>query len=376
MKLTTAGESHGRALTAIIEGLPSNLIIEIDEIDYYLALRQSGYGRGARQKIESDRAVILSGVRNKLTLGSPLCLMVENKDYKNWEEYMSPYGADVTARRLTRVRPGHADLTGLFKYDQTDARNILERASARETAVRVAAGTVARMFLSELGVEVAGYVRSVEGIFDDKEYSFEEIKAAKSSELFMPDAALCERAKRRIDEIKEAKDTAGGIIELHVKGMKSGFGSCMAYSEKLDAHLAFAVMSVQAIKGVEIGLGFEAARRPGSCVHDEIYYKDGAFFRKTNNAGGIEGGMSNGEEIVLRAAMKPIPTLMRGLDTVDFDTKEACRAATERSDVCSVAACDVILESVVCFALAQKILERLGGDNMREVKERWNRLPQ
>ena len=376
MKLTTAGESHGRALTAIIEGLPSNLTIEIDEIDYYLALRQSGYGRGARQKIESDRAVILSGVRNKLTLGSPLCLMVENKDYKNWEEYMSPYGADVTARRLTRVRPGHADLTGLFKYDQTDARNILERASARETAVRVAAGTVARMFLRELGVEVAGYVRSVEGISDDKEYSFEEIKAAKSSELFMPDAALCERAKRRIDEIKEAKDTAGGIIELQVKGMKSGFGSCMAYSEKLDAHLAFAVMSVQAIKGVEIGLGFEAARRPGSRVHDEIYYKDGAFFRKTNNAGGIEGGMSNGEEIVLRAAMKPIPTLMRGLDTVDFDTKEACRAATERSDVCSVAACDVILESVVCFALAQKILERLGGDNMREVKERWNRLPQ
>ena len=376
MKLTTAGESHGRALTAIIEGLPSNLTIEIDEINYYLALRQSGYGRGARQKIESDRAVILSGVRNKLTLGSPLCLMVENKDYKNWEEYMSPYGADVTARRLTRVRPGHADLTGLFKYDQTDARNILERASARETAVRVAAGTVARMFLSELGVEVAGYVRSVEGISDDKEYSFEEIKAAKSSELFMPDAALCERAKRRIDEIKEAKDTAGGIIELHVKGMKSGFGSCMAYSEKLDAHLAFAVMSVQAIKGVEIGLGFEAARRPGSRVHDEIYYKDGAFFRKTNNAGGIEGGMSNGEEIVLRAAMKPIPTLMRGLDTVDFDTKEACRAATERSDVCYVAACDVILESVVCFALAQKILERLGGDNMREVKERWNRLPQ
>ena len=376
MKLTTAGESHGRALTAIIEGLPSNLTIEIDEIDYYLALRQSGYGRGARQKIESDRAVILSGVRNKLTLGSPLCLMVENKDYKNWEEYMSPYGADVTARRLTRVRPGPADLTGLYKYDQTDARNILERASARETAVRVAAGTVARMFLRELGVEVAGYVRSVEGISDDKEYSFEEIKAAKSSELFMPDAALCERAKRRIDEIKEAKDTAGGIIELHVKGMKSGFGSCMAYSEKLDAHLAFAVMSVQAIKGVEIGLGFEAARRPGSRVHDEIYYKDGAFFRKTNNAGGIEGGMSNGEEIVLRAAMKPIPTLMRGLDTVDFDTKEACRAATERSDVCSVAACDVILESVVCFALAQKILERLGGDNMREVKERWNRLPQ
>lgn len=376
LKLTTAGESHGRALTAIIEGLPSNLTVDVGEIDRYLALRQGGYGRGARQKIEKDRVQIISGVRNRLTLGSPLCLAVENRDYANWEEYMSPYGADVTKRRLTRVRPGHADLTGLLKYDQTDARNILERASARETAVRVAAGTIARMFLRELGVEVAGYVKSVESICDGKSYTFEEIKAAKSSELFMPDAALCECAKKRIDEIREAKDTAGGIIELRVKGMKSGFGSCMTYGEKLDAHLAFAVMSVQAVKGVEVGLGFEAAKRPGSLVHDEIYYQDGVFTRRTNNAGGIEGGMTNGEEIVLRAAMKPIPTLMRGLDTVDFETKEACRAATERSDVCSVCACDVILESVVCFALAQKILERLGGDNMRDVKARWEKLPQ
>ncbi len=376
MRLTTAGESHGRALTAIIEGLPANLTVETDEINTYLALRQSGYGRGARQKIESDRVEIISGVRNKRTLGSPLCLMVENKDYKNWEEYMSPYGADVTKRRLTKVRPGHADLTGLLKYDQTDARNILERASARETAVRVAAGTIARMLLRKLGVEVAGYVKSVEGIADERSYTFDEIKAAKSSELFMPDKVLCEKAKKRIDEIKDAKDTAGGIIEVHVRGMKSGFGSCMAYTEKLDAHLAYAAMSVQAIKGVEIGLGFEAARRPGSLVHDEIYYQNGKFIRKTNNAGGIEGGMSNGEEIVLRAAMKPIPTLMRGLDTVDFETKEACRAATERSDVCSVCACDVIMESVICFALAEKILSRLGGDNMRDLKARWDALPQ
>ena len=219
LKLTTAGESHGRALTAIIEGLPSNLKVEKEEIDYYLALRQSGYGRGARQKIESDRAEIVSGVRDKLTLGSPVCIVVENKDYKNWEEYMSPYGADVSKRRLTKVRPGHADLTGLFKYDQTDARNILERASAREPAVRVAAGTIARMFLRELGVEVAGYVRSVESVSDEKEYTFDEIRAAKASELFMPDRELCERAKKRIDEIKEAKDTAGGVIELHVKGI-------------------------------------------------------------------------------------------------------------------------------------------------------------
>lgn len=374
LKLTTAGESHGKALTAIIEGLPSNLKIDVEEINRYLALRQSGYGRGARQKIESDRAEIVSGVRDRLTLGSPVCLVVENKDYKNWEEYMSPYGADTAKRRLTKVRPGHADLTGLFKYDQTDARNILERASARETAARVAAGTIARMFLRELGVKVAGYVRSVEQIADDRAYTFEEVEAAKNSELFMPDPSLCEIAKKRIDEIREAKDTAGGIIEVRVKGLKRGFGSCMTYADKLDAHLAAAVMSVQAIKGVEIGLGFEAAKRPGSCVHDEIYYENGVFARKTNNAGGIEGGMSNGEELVIRAAMKPIPTLMRGLDTVDFETKEPCRAATERSDVCAICACDVILESVICFALAQKVLERLGGDNMREISERYGHL--
>lgn len=371
LKWMTSGESHGQALTAIIEGLPSNLEIDVEEIDRYLLLRQGGYGRGARQKIESDHIRILSGVRNRYTLGSPVCLMVENKDYKNWEEYMSPYGADVTARRLTRVRPGHADLTGVIKFDQTDARNILERASARETAVRVAAGTVARMFLRELGIEVRGYVRSVAGISDDKEYTFAQLKDVKDSELFMPDRNLCERAKAEIDAIKEAKDTAGGIIEIRVQGLKSGFGSCMSYDEKLDGHLAGAVMGIQAIKGVEIGLGFEAAKRRGSAVHDEIYNENGKFVRRTNRAGGIEGGMSNGEEIVLRAAMKPIPTLMRGLNTVNFDTGDACRAATERSDVCSVCACEIIVESTVCFALAQKVLQRLGGDNMREIKERY-----
>ncbi len=372
----TSGESHGQALTAIVDGLPSILTVDTEEIDRYLALRQGGYGRGARQKIETDRVRILSGVRNRLTLGSPVCLMVENKDYKNWEEYMSPYGADVSARRLTRVRPGHADLSGVKKYDQTDARNILERASARETAVRVAAGTLARMFLRELGIEVGGYVRSVAGITDEKEYTFEQLRNVKSSELFMPDDALCERAKAEIDAIKEAKDTAGGIAEIRVHGLKSGFGSCMSYGEKLDGHLAGAVMGIQAVKGVEIGLGFEAAKRRGSAVHDEIFNENGKYVRHTNNAGGIEGGMSNGEEIVLRAAMKPIPTLMRGLNTVNFDTGEACRAATERSDVCSICAFEIIAESTVCFALAQKVLQRLGGDNMREIKERYARLPE
>ena len=374
IKWMTSGESHGQALTAIIEGLPSNLKIDVEEINKYLALRQSGYGRGARQKIETDKVQILSGVRNCLTLGSPVCLMVENKDYKNWEEYMSPYGADVTMRRLTRVRPGHADLSGVLKYDQTDARNILERASARETAVRVAAGTVARMFLRALGIEVCGYVRSVAGITDDREYTAAQLKDVKNSELFMPDPYLCEQAKKKIDEIKENKDTAGGIVEIRVNGLKSGFGSCMSYSEKLDGHLAGAVMGIQAIKGVEIGLGFEAARRLGSEVHDEIFFENGKFVRKTNRAGGIEGGMSNGEEIVLRAAMKPIPTLMCGLNTVNFDTGEACRAATERSDVCAICACEIVVESTACFVLAQKVQERLGGDNMREIIERYQKL--
>ena len=374
LKWMTSGESHGQALTAIVEGLPSNLEVDTAEIDRYLALRQSGYGRGARQKIETDRVKILAGVRDRRTLGSPVCLLVENKDYANWEPYMSPYGADVAARRLTRVRPGHADLTGLRKYDQTDARNILERASARETAVRVAAGTLARMFLRALGVEVNGYVRAVADVADEKEYSFDELRGVQENELFMPDIVLCKRAKERIDAIREAKDTAGGVVEVRVRGLKSGFGSCMSYGEKLDGRLAGAVMGVQAIKGVEIGLGFAAAMRPGSAVHDEIYPEEGKFVRRTNNAGGIEGGMSNGEEIVLRAAMKPIPTLMRGLNTVDYETGEACRAATERSDVCAICACEVVVESTVCFALAQAVLERLGGDNMREVVARYNDL--
>lgn len=375
IKLTTSGESHGNALTAIIEGLPSNLEIDIDEINYWLALRQSGYGRGARQKIETDKAEILSGVRNRLTLGSPLCIQVKNKDYSNWVQFMSPYGADTSQRRLTKVRPGHADLSGILKYEHTDARNILERASARETAVRVAAGSIARIFLKELGIEVRGYVKGVESVYDDKYYTFDELINVKENELFMPDKLLLEQAKSRIDEIAAQKDTAGGIVEIRVRGVKSGFGSCMTYSDKLDAHLCGAIMSIQAIKGVEVGMGFDCARKTGSKVHDEIYYENGKYQRKTNNAGGIEGGMSNGEEIVLRAAMKPIPTLMQGLNTVDFETKDACRAATERSDVAAICACEVIVESVVCFALAQKIVERLGGDNMREIKERYQRLP-
>ncbi|MCD7728636.1 MAG: chorismate synthase [Clostridia bacterium] len=374
MKLTTAGESHGKALTGIIEGLPSNLEIDTDAINADLALRQSGYGRGGRQKIERDRIEIISGVRNRLTLGSPLCFTIINADYKNWEQYMSPEGCDVTGRVLTKVRPGHADLTGMKKFCQTDARNILERASARETAVRVAAGGIAKSYLGALGVSVSGYVRCVCGIEDKNVYSFEELAAAKGHPLFMLDGDAEKQAMALIDTLKAEGDTAGGIVEIRVKGLKSGFGSCMTYGEKLDARLAFALMGVQAIKGVEVGIGFEAGRLCGSKVHDEIYKKDGTYARTTNNAGGIEGGMSNGEEIVLRVAMKPIPTLMRGLKTVDTATGEACTAAGERSDVAAICACEIILESVAAFTIAQAVADRLGGDNMREVIDRYNAL--
>lgn len=375
MKLTTAGESHGKMLVGIIEGLPSNMPVDIDEIDKYLALRQCGYGRGGRQKIEKDRVEILTGVRNKLTLGSPVAFCVKNADYANWQSCMAPEGADVTQKTLTRVRPGHADLTGMIKYDQTDARNILERASARETAVRVAGGTLARQYLRSLGVSVSGYVKSVCGVEDRGDHTFEELEEAKNQPLFMLDKVAQDKAMALIDELKAQGDTAGGVVEIRVKGLKSGFGSCMTYAEKLDAILCSALMSVQAIKGVEVGLGFKAASLAGSKVHDEIFSENGKFVRRTNNAGGIEGGMSNGEEIVIRAAMKPIPTLMKGLRTVDTATGEACVAASERSDVAAICACEIIAESVICLALADVVSARLGGDNLKEVKERYSLLP-
>lgn len=376
MKISTAGESHGKGLFGMIEGLPAGLKIDTDEIDGYLALRQSGYGRGARQKIEHDRVEILSGVRDRVTLGSPVTLAVWNRDYENWKFCMAPEGCDTSARTLTKVRPGHADLTGLKKFGGTDARNILERASARETAVRVAAGTVCRQLLRALGVEVSGYVRSVGNVSDEGEYTFDAL-SGRLGELFMMDAGKQAEAMRLIDACREAGDTCGGVAELRVRGLKSGFGSCMTYPEKLDARLASALMSVQAVKGVEVGLGFAAASRRGSEVHDEIFPGgDGGYFRKTNRAGGIEGGMSNGEEIVLRAAMKPIPTLMRGLATVDCVSHEEVRAATERSDVCAILACEVVLESALCAELAGVVLERLGADRLDDVKDRYGRLPQ
>ncbi len=372
MRLSTAGESHGKGLVAILEGIPAGLKVDFEEIAARLAARQSGYGRGARQKIEKDNAEFLAGVRGGVTLGSPIAILIPNLDYANWEPYMAPEGCDIETKKLTKVRPGHADLAGVVKFGTDDARNILERASARETAVRVAAGTVCRTLLRTLGVEIAGYVRAAGGIRDEKEYRFEEL-AGRSPVLSMMDRALEREACASIDRCRAEGDSCGGIAELRVKGLKSGFGSCMTYREKLDARLAAALMSVQAVKGVEVGLGFAAAEKRGSEVHDEIYY-DGSFRRKTNRAGGIEGGMSNGEEIVLRAAMKPIPTLMKGLQTAEYPSGKPVRAAAERSDVCAIAACEEVLESALAYELAAVVTERLGGDTAAELKARYGAL--
>ncbi len=378
MKLTTAGESHGKALVAILEGLPAHLQFNIDLINSELARRQSGYGRGGRQKIETDKVEILTGVRNGETLGSPVTLCIYNKDYVSWEACMSDGACDeqaMSAKALTKVRPGHADLTGMKKFAQDDARNVLERASARETAIRVAAGGVYKQYLSVLGVEITGYVRAICGVADEQEYAFDAVRTSKDPETGMLNPTLSSQAKEKIAALKLAGDTAGGVVEVRVRGLKSGFGSVMTYGEKLDARLAQGLMSIQAVKGVEIGMGFGVAKVSGKDVHDEIFYnEEKGYYRESNHAGGLEGGMSNGEELVLRIAMKPIPTLMRGLRTVDTATGETAKAASERSDVCAIVAMEVIAEAVVAQVLAFAVSERLGGDTMEQVIARYQEL--
>ena len=379
MKLTTAGESHGRALIAIIEGLPAHLAIDVEKINATLRLRQSGYGRGERQKIEEDCVEILSGVRNGETLGTPVTLCIFNKDYENWKSCMSATACgegEMDKKKLTKVRPGHADLAGALKFEQEDARNVLERASARETAIRVAAGEVYRQYLSSLGVEIGGCVREVCGIKDGGVYAFNELLQAKKTKLGILNEEISNLAQAKIDELKKTGDTAGGVVEIRVKGLKSGFGSAMTYGEKLDAQLAFGLMSIQGAKGVEVGDGFALSKESGRNVHDEIFYEeDKGYYRQTNRAGGVDGGMSNGEELVLRVAMKPIPTLGKGLQTVDIKTKEPALAASERSDVCAIFAFEIIAESVVAEVLANAVSKRLGGDTLAEVKARYSILP-
>lgn len=378
MKLTTAGESHGKALIAIIEGLPAHLKIDEEKINAELKLRQLGYGRSARQTIEQDEVVILSGVRAGETLASPVTLYIENKDYQNWSACMSANGCDTAVmneKRVSKVRPGHADLVGAIKYAQTDARNILERASARETAVRVAAGAVFKQYLFELGVEIASFTRAIYTVKDGNNYSFDEIKKLKNTRTGMLDNELSKRAEEKIDELKGLGDTAGGVVEIRVKGLKNGFGGMMTYSQKLDGRLAGALVGIQAVKGVEFGDGFALAGRSGSNAHDEIFFDGKKYYRETNRAGGVEGGTSNGEELVIKLVMKPIPTLKTGLRTVDITTREQAVACAERSDICAVFSLGIIAEAVVAEVLASAIAERLGGDTIFEVKERYDKLP-
>lgn len=372
LRYLTAGESHGPALVAIIEGLPAGLALSAEYINTQLARRQGGYGRGARMKIEADAVRFLSGVRGGFTLGSPVTLYIENKDWANWSQVMSP-GPDAQAeeRAVTRPRPGHADLAGALKYGHRDIRNVLERSSARETAARVAAGTAARKLLAELGVEITGHVVQIGGVAARSgSLGTAEIRErTAASQLLCADNEAEKKMIAAIDRARENGDSLGGVFEIRAGGVPPGLGSHVQWDRKLDGRLAAALMSIQAVKGVEVGLGFEAAAREGSQVQDEIFYDSGrGFYRETNRAGGIEGGMSNGEEIVLRAAMKPIPTLYRPLRSVDLVSKEPFEASVERSDVCAVPAACVIGEAVTAWEVACACLEKFGGDSMEELK--------
>jgi len=394
-KYITAGESHGPEVTAVIKSLPAGLKIDIEKINNELFRRQQGYGRGGRMEIESDKVNITSGLRSGLALGTPLTMRIENKDWKNWQKVMSPDGSNEDAEKLTNPRPGHADLPGALKYNFRDLRNILERASARETAARTAVGAVAKQFLKEMNIEIYSHVVQIGSIKSD---SWAEIKKKEKFKMESSEDnnLISEKIKKYFKKVEKSPlrcgsenkteamielinswrsegDSVGGIFEIIIRNMPVGIGSHVHWDYKLDSKLAGALMSIQAIKGVEIGTGFAAAARPGSKVHDEIYYdKEKGFYRKTNNAGGVEGGISNGEEIVLRLAMKPIPTLAKPLHTADLITKEERQAAKERSDVCAVPSASIVGEAVSAAVIAESLCKKFGGDSMEEIKRNYN----
>lgn len=375
LRFFTAGESHGPCLTAIIEGFPAGVKIEISSINNDLARRQQGYGRGGRMKIEKDEVQIRSGVRWGESLGSPITLVVENKDWRNWEKRMSPFPEDRDEKiAVTRPRPGHADLTGALKYHHYDVRNILERASARETTVRVAVGGLTKCLLSSFGIKVMGYVTEIGGIVaNHSQLAVEEVfTRAEVSPVRMADPQAEESIIALIDQCKKQGDTLGGVVEIVAVGLPPGLGSFAQWDRKLDGRLGYALMSLQAVKGVEVGLGFATARLPGSQVHDELSFDlEKGFIRHSNNSGGTEGGMSTGEPLRVRVAFKPLSTLMRPLHSVDIRTKEPVEATIERSDVCAIPAAAVIAESVVSFVLAQAFLEKFGGDSLTEIQRNY-----
>jgi chorismate synthase len=386
LRFMTAGESHGRALVTIMEGLPAGLALSAEMVNHELGRRMQGYGRGARMKIEQDRIEWLSGVRAGETLGSPLAMLIPNRDWANWEDVMAHEAlsdsGELRRRRVARPRPGHADLSGVLKYDRLDARDILERASARETAARVAAGAVARRLLEEFGIAIGSHVVSLGGIVAASPDPLPSPinAAADQSVVRCLDARASAQMVQRIDEAKAAGDTLGGEVEVIASGLPVGLGSHVSWDRKLDGRLAGMLMAIPAIKAVEVGLGVSAARRLGSEVHDPISRDNaapagdprGGFRRTSNRAGGLEGGISTGEPVVVRLAMKPIATLMQPLRTVDLRTGEPANAQSERSDVTAVPAAGVIGEAVVALVLADAMLEKLGGDSLSEMRRNYD----
>ncbi len=380
LRFQTAGESHGQALVAILSGLPAGLRIDFAYVNQEMKRRQGGYGRGGRMKIETDIPQYLSGIRHGQTIGSPVTMLIENRDWANWKEAMAVEDHPETRAKykpLSPPRPGHADLAGCLKYNFRDARYVLERASARETAARVVAGAIAKLFLREFGIEVASHVVALGSVALEAEaVPFEQVLALREREeivLHCVDPALEARMKEEVDRAIEARDTVGGTFEVIARGAPPGLGSCAQWDERLDGLLAQAVMSIQSVKAVELGSGIENAARPGSRVHDAIGYdrKQSGFTRKSNRAGGLEGGMTNGEHIVVRGYVKPISTLRQPLESVDFATRETVKAAYERSDVCVVPAAAVIGEAMVALVLAGAFLQKFGGDSLEETRRNF-----
>lgn len=373
LRYLSAGETHGPQLTAIIEGLPSNMKLDFEALNFEVARRQKGYGRGRRMQIEKDTVSIVGGVRHGYTTGAPVALVVENNDWKHWQKIMNiePIeGSDEEKRRVHRPRPGHADLNGGLKYNLKDLRNVLERSSARETAIRVACGAIAKQFLEHFGIKIAGQVIRIGEIeAPPHNLSIDElISVTEQSSVRVVDAETEKKMEAYIDQIKADGDSIGGIVECIVEGVPIGLGSHVQYDRKLDGRIAAAVMSINAFKGVEIGIGFEAGTLPGSKVHDEILYsEEQGYHRGSNRLGGFEGGMTNGMPVVVRGVMKPIPTLYKPLQSIDIDTKEPFTAQVERSDACAVPAASVVMEHVVAWEIAKAFMEKFGGDSIEEI---------
>ena len=386
IRFLTAGESHGKALTVIIDGIPSNLTIENSYLNYHLKRRQAGYGRGHRMKIESDAAEILAGIRFQKTFGSPISLLIKNKDWENWKTQMSPESEKGKIEKVTVPRPGHADLVGITKFNYNDIRNSIERSSARETAARVAAGSVARRLLEEFNIFIGSYVESIGGeypdvnMFDDltgnkvhKNFSAWDLSLeADKSDVRVLDKEHETRIINKIKQIKKKGDTLGGTFITVASGVPAGLGSFMQYDLKLDADIAAAIMSINAVKAVSIGTGFESAERTGSESHDEIIKSGENLRRKTNRAGGIEGGISNGMPVIVRSAMKPIATLMSPVESVDLRTMKKIESRRERSDFVAVPACAVIAESMLAWVIAKHFLHKFGGDSLEETRDNYN----